>query len=219
MDPTDSQFSAYRRMWDYFNTVLFGGVLPAVILNFSRAANTLGFFAPLRWEQGATVAHEISLNPAYLKSRSPREVASTFVHEMVHCWQQEHGKPGRRGYHNRQWAQKMEELGLMPSSTAAPGGERTGDRVSHYIIEGGAFARAFDAMPRECLLPWTCEEQGTAGKKKPRSKVKFTCPGCEAAAWGKPGLLLRCGECDLPMEGEEGEGESDDAGQTALRAA
>lgn len=223
VDPTDSQFGAYRRMCDYFNSTLFGGVLRAVILNFSRAANTLGFFAPLRWEQGATVIHEISLNPAYLKSRSAREVASTLVHEMVHLWQQEHGKPGRRGYHNRQWAQKMEELGLMPSSTAAPGGERTGDRVSHYIIEGGAFARAFDAMPRECLLPWTCEEQGSARKKKPRSKVKVTCPGCDAAAWGKPGLLVRCGTCDLLMEGEDdgdaGEGEGDEAGQAALRAA
>jgi hypothetical protein len=116
----------------------------------------------------------------------------------------------------------MEELGLMPSSTAAPGGDRTGQRVSHYIIDGGAFARAFDAMPAECLLPWTCEELG-GGKKKPmRSKVKFTCPGCEANAWGKPGLLLRCGECDLPMaseEDDEGEGESDEAGQAALRAA
>lgn len=222
-DPTDSQFGAYRRMWDFFNLALFGGALRAVILNFSRHANTLGFFAPLRWERGSTVTHEISLNPAYLKSRSPREVASTLVHEMAHLWQQENGKPSRRGYHNKEWAEKMETLGLMPSSTAAPGGDRTGQRVSHYIIEGGAFARAFDAMPAECLLPWTCEELGGAGKKKPlRSKVKFTCPGCEANAWGKPGLLLRCGECNLPMaseeENDEGEGD-DDAGQSALRAA
>lgn len=40
----------------------------------------------------------------------------------------------------------MESLGLMPSATAAPRGKRTGDRMSHYIIEGGPFARAFAEM-------------------------------------------------------------------------
>jgi len=209
MDPTHAQFAAYRAMWDYFNVTLFAGALPPVILNFSRAANSLGFFAPLRWERGKETTHEISLNPSYLKRRSARDVASTLVHEMAHLSQYVHGKPGRRGYHNEQWARKMDELGLTPSSTGAPGGERVGYRMSHYIVEGGSFARAFDAMPREHLLPWTCwEPQGTdKGKPKPRpSKLKYTCPSCAANAWGKPGLLLRCGQCDQPMVAESKNG-------------
>jgi hypothetical protein len=202
--PTEAQFSAFRSMFDYFNVALFGGALPSVFLNFSRAANTLGFFAPLRWEREGETKHEISLNPAYLKLRDPRQVASTLVHEMVHHWQQEFGKPGRGGYHNAEWANKMEAVGLMPSTTAAPGGKRTGDKCSHYIIEGGAFARAYDAMPAEYLLPWVCGEANGAaavGKKKPRtpSKVKFTCPECEANAWGCPNLALICGVCEEPM--------------------
>ncbi len=48
-DPTNAQFAAYRAMWAYFNTVLFGGALGDVILNFSRLARSLGFFAPERW--------------------------------------------------------------------------------------------------------------------------------------------------------------------------
>jgi predicted SprT family Zn-dependent metalloprotease len=205
MDPTNSQFSAYRSMWDFFNEVLFGGSLKPVFLNFSRAANSLGFFAPKRWESETQTVHEISLNPAYLKIRSPRDVASTLVHEMAHLWQQENGKPGRRGYHNEEWARKMDELGLAPSSTGAPGGARVGYRMSHYIVEGGAFARAFDAMPREYLLPWTCwEPQGTGkGANKPRvSKLKYTCPACNANVWGKPALSLRCDDCDQPMVAE-----------------
>jgi hypothetical protein len=75
-------------------------------------------------------------------------------------------------------------------------------------------------MPREHLLPWTCwEPQGSGkGKAKPRvSKLKYTCPACAANAWGKPGLLLRCGECDEAMVSESGaDGE---AGQGALQAA
>jgi len=219
MDPTDDQFAAYRRMYDYFNRALFGGSLRPVILNFSRAANSLGFFAPERWERGTHTTHEISLNPAYLKARPARDVASTLVHEMAHLWQQEHGTPGRRGYHNEEWAQKMDELGLAPSSTAAPGGKRVGYKMSHYIVEGGAFARAFDAMPAECRLPWLCwEGEAGAGKKaKPRpvSKLKYTCPGCEANAWGKPGLFLRCGDCDVAMVAQGGE--DDSAGETAGR--
>ena len=155
-NPTDAQFAAFQNLWAFFNQALFLGVLQPVLLNFSRAANTFGFFAPLRWESNGETTHEISLNPAYLRHREPRAVVSTLVHEMVHAFQAQFGKPGRGGYHNQEWADKMEAIGLMPSSTAAPGGKRTGDRVSHYIIEGGPFARAFAAMPQEFLLPWLC---------------------------------------------------------------
>ncbi len=200
--PTSSQFTAFQRMFDYFNVAMFNGKLPAVILNFSRAANTLGFFAPDRWErEGENVVHEISLNPAYLKHRDQRAVVSTLVHEMAHHWQQEFGQPSRRGYHNEQWAAKMEEIGLMPSSTASPGGSRVGYKVSHYILEGGAFATAYAAMPQHYLLPWLCWEGQGARVKKPRqpSKVKFTCEACGCNAWGKPNLRLVCGDCDEQM--------------------
>jgi hypothetical protein len=146
-------------MFEYFNRELFENRLPACLLNFSRKARTFGFFAPQRWQGGAEeVRHEISLNPSTLRSRRPIDVASTLVHEMVHLWQQDFGQPSRRGYHNAEWAQRMDEVGLVPSSTAAPGGARVGQLVSHYIATGGRFERAFEAMPSEYLLPWSCEE-------------------------------------------------------------
>src|ERR1041384_2532029 len=113
----------------------------------------------------------------------------------------------------------MDELGLAPSSTGAPGGARVGYRMSHYIVEGGLFARAFDAMPPEYLLPWTRGGPRAEGNKpRPRaSKLKYTCPKCAANAWGKPGLLLRCGECDEPMACEEQDGAIDDGGHAALQ--
>jgi len=116
----------------------------------------------------------------------------------------------------------MDELGLTPSSTGAPGGDRVGYRMSHYIVEGGSFARTFDAMPREHILPWTCwEPQGTGkGKPKPRpSKLKYTCPSCAANAWGKPGLLLRCGQCDEPMMSEREDNGGEDPGRGTRQAA
>lgn len=206
-DPTNAQFNAYRAMWDYFNAVLFGGALGHVILNFSRSARSLGFFAPERWKDaGNKTTHEISLNPAYLTRETQKDSASTLVHEMAHLWRHEQGTPPRGGYHDRQWADKMEELGLMPSSTAAPGGARVGYKMSHYIVVGGAFERAFDAMPASCQLPWMCgiDEDAIGGKGKEKEakrkiKLKYSCPGCELNVWGRAGLHLRCDDCDVEL--------------------
>ena len=48
--PTKAQFTAYEQMFGFFNRRLFGGVLPACLLNFSRKEKTYGFFAPQRWQ-------------------------------------------------------------------------------------------------------------------------------------------------------------------------
>lgn len=207
--PTSEQFSAFQKQFDHFNRALFGNALPAVLLNFSRKANTYGFFAPDRWKNGdGTSTHEISLNPAYLAERAAEATSSTIVHEMVHLWQHEHGTPSRRGYHNEQWAAKMRDVGLMPSSTGKPGGDWVGYAVSHYIVEGGAFERAFQAMSKAYSFPWQSSEPTGAGRatRVARNKVKYTCPTCNANAWGKPELNLVCGDDQATFEahGEAG---------------
>jgi predicted SprT family Zn-dependent metalloprotease len=201
--PTREQFAAYEKMFSYFNAKLFHGELPACLLNFSRRTKTHGFFAPSRWERGREVRHEISLNPATLKSRKPSDVAGTLVHEMVHLWQQEFGRPSRAGYHNAEWAEKMEAVGLVPSDTAAPGGAKTGQKVSHYIEKAGAFALAFRAMPKEYVLPWACEEPEdplSRKQKLAKTKIKYTCPACGVNVWGKPELSISCDDCEEPFE-------------------
>lgn len=61
--PTQVQAKAYQAMFDHFNRVLFGGELSHVLLNFSRRANTLGFFAPKRWVAGEEDARRDQLEP------------------------------------------------------------------------------------------------------------------------------------------------------------
>lgn len=200
-------------MYDYFNRELYKGSLPPVILNFSRLARTYGFFAPERWNKGEARTHEISLNPSHLKTRPMRETASTLVHEMAHLWQHVHGTPSRRGYHNREWADKMIEIGLQPSDTGAPGGREVGQHMTHYIIDGGPFDRAFKSMPKQYLLPWQAIPEpedrrkppggpsgpsgGPAGgpSVSPKNKIKYSCPNEHGNVWGKPDLSLICGIC------------------------
>lgn len=196
LSPTTQQFTAYQQMYDYFNRELFGGSLPAVLLNFSRRSRTYGFFAPERWDSDRTKTHEISLNPVHLQDRPAREVASTLVHEMVHLWQHVHGEPSRTGYHNREWADKMLEVGLHPSDTGQPGGKETGQHMTHYIIDGGPFDQAFGRMPSDFLLPWRGVPEPTSGRGGgAKNKSKYSCPNGHGNVWGKPEMSILCGVC------------------------
>ena len=53
----------------------------------------------------------------------------------------------------------------------------------------------------EAATNFTATETANAGAlpiPKPPSKLKYTCPECQAKAWGKPGLKLVCGTCWYP---------------------
>lgn len=216
--PTPAQFGAYNGMFGYFNDRLFDGTLPPVLLNFSRLNRTYGFFAPERWAgKGQQRAHEISLNPQHLKTRTPEDVASTLVHEMVHLWQHENGNPGRTGYHNREWASKMLEVGLVPSDTGQPGGKQTGQHMTHYIDPKGAFARAWSSMPGELWLPWAGIPEGERRRvTRTPSKFAYECPKGHGKVWGKPGLELNCGICGKRYRSEALPG-GDHTNQAAAR--
>lgn len=189
--PTLEQFKSYNELFDYYNKTLFRGELPEIILNFSRKNRAEGFFAPDSWTGKKTI-HEISLNPD-TDNKEPKEVLSTLVHEMAHLWQQVFGQPSRTGYHNTQWAKKMEEVGLMPSDTGKVGGKKTGQRMCDYVIEKGMFDKAFKAMPKDLFLPFTAISKPkiiTAAKLK----TKYTCE-CDLNIWGKEGLNVVCTDC------------------------
>lgn len=221
--PTPVLIAAYQAAFDHFNRELFDGALDGVVLNFSRHAKALGFFAPERWGTRGAIegriddgrrTSEISLNPTYLATRPLVETYSTLVHEMVHALEHQEGRPARRGYHAKTWADNMEARGLMPSNTGAPGGARTGDRMTHWIIPGGRYEQAFATLPEAAKLPMTCVDTAESkAKKKARNKIKYTCPECQCNVWGKPGLKVACQECgsdDEPVtfEPEDNEQES-----------
>ena len=150
--PTEELYSNLDLAYEHFNRKLFAGQLPVCLITMQRKANTFGYFSAMRWAQfklitpnetvqsdTTTTTHEIALNPAYFAGRPIIEVFQTLVHEMVHLWQFEFGTPSIKTYHNKEWADKMESIGLMPSATGLPGGKRTGQNMADYPIKGGLF--------------------------------------------------------------------------------
>ena len=204
---TDALTTAYR----HFNATLFDGELPEAVLTLHHQKNSAGHFANDRWKLGSETIHEINLNPTVIKEHGEQYVLSTLVHEMAHQWQEVFGKPSRGGYHNRQWVKKMLEIGLKPKSLDSENG--TGQRVTHTIIEEGAFARAYNKLAARkgwSGIDWhrvddsnlsasgkrkgDPDGEGQGGKTKPKrkTKVKYSCGSCGNNAWGKSGMMIAC---------------------------
>jgi SprT-like family len=215
-NPTHRTYTSLDAAYDYFNRELFGGTLPPCLITMQRHKGAYGYFSGERFaslEDPEEVTDEIALNPATFATRTPRQILSTLVHEMAHTWQHHHGKPSRGGYHNSQWAAKMREVGLIPTGTGEPGGRETGQKMSHYIEEGGRFDKAcavYLAAGDAILYHDRAgdEDATKTRRKKAASKTKFTCPACEQNAWAKPDAHLTCTDCGEEMEPEEGEGEN-----------
>jgi hypothetical protein len=205
---TRAEYGAFQKAYDFFNRELFGGSLPDVLVTLQRHARAYGYFAPERFtgRTEQTAAHELALNPDGFIGRTDELILSTLAHEMAHVWQQSHGTPPRRSYHDREWAAKMKEIGLQPSTTGEPGGKETGQSVTHYIAPGGAYAAAFAKLKASGFqLHWESAPDGKQGRgraKKAASKTKFTCPECGQNAWAKADASLICGECYEDGEGD-----------------
>lgn len=207
--PTQETYDALNHAFSFFNERLFGSHLPDAILLLQRKRGTHGYFWGERFtnREGTERLDEIALNPETMGRTLP-EVLPTLVHEMTHLEQHHFGDPGKGGFHNAQWGKLMDQVGLTPTHTGEPGGKRTGRKMTHFIEPGGVFEQACETlMGQGFSLPWFTEaalgSAGATAKKKDLSKVKHTCPSCEAKAWAKLGASLICGDCHEPMEGEE----------------
>lgn len=267
---TNDAYNELLAAYDYYNEHLFGGELPGCLLTLQRNKRFFGFFSNKRFVNGTGgYVDEIALNPSVFAVRPVEAVLSTLVHECVHQWQAHFGKAGRRGYHNAEWADKMESIGLIPSSTGRPGGKRIGEQMTHYInpegpffsktrelLEGGFRLSWYDRFPTAMDLPIYVGSEAeedllsalppaedtpdnprtvlgaddgltdnlaglngktalseppvragiqvskpdlTAVRNSKTTRLKFICPGCQDAAWGKPSLQLVCGKCQQPF--------------------
>ena len=205
---TTNEYKFLSDAFKFFNKKLFKGELPDCLITLQRKPRTRGYFSHERMNErdGSGKFSEIALNPDSFEGRTDMEVLSTLVHEQVHMWEYfvTDGKPSRRGYHNKMWSKKMVEIGLMPSSTGEPGGKTTGQKMTHYIIDGGKFevhCGAFLADGKKLTMEST--QVSKIAKERKKTRWKFTCPKCQQNAWGKKHAKLMCGKCEEHMVNED----------------
>jgi len=212
MHSPNSEYHNLDRAFSHFNDALFGGILPGALLTLHDHPRAKGYFRRKAFAHRAEAeayTDEICLCPGTHAGRSDHDILSTLVHEMCHLHQFHFGTPPRRCYHDREWADKMIEIGLMPSDTGLPGGKQTGQSMTHYVIEGGAF----DLACRELLatgwrLQWEQPARqvasaggakGAGGESPKATRRKFACPQCGLTAQAKPTAKLVCGACLVEM--------------------
>lgn len=139
--PTIETYPELQRAFNYFNEQLFDNKLSSPLFILESNVRFAGHFTKDKFTSadGKRKTHQIALNPARFHKASVKENLSTLVREMCHQYQVEHGQESRRFYHDKQWADYMQERGLIPSDTGLPGGKRTGQTMKHYIEVGGRF--------------------------------------------------------------------------------
>ncbi|MEX0957580.1 MAG: SprT-like domain-containing protein [Rhizobiaceae bacterium] len=219
--PTAEAYGEWQGALDFFNERLFGGELPNVMLTFTRRPRVLGYFCAGAFrDEGGIVAHEIAMNPVWFAAQGTAGCYQTLAHEMCHLWRHLYGDRNRKGglgapgYHDSKWADRMEQIGLMPSVTGQPGGKRTGYRVSDYVIEGGPF----DIVCRELLIAgksitWR-DSRGVDLRLNPNdptsgagantstaknTRTRFVCGCCDVKAYARASARLACVDCDQPL--------------------
>ncbi|MEM7133415.1 MAG: SprT-like domain-containing protein [Chloroflexota bacterium] len=216
MATTTKEYSAFDYAYSWYNQTLFDSTLPNCLITLQRHRLAYGYYWPNRFQhrqQHEQTTDEIALNPDAFVGHPDKEILCTLVHEMAHLWQQHFGKPGKRGYHNMEWASKMELIGLMPSDTGLPGGKRTGYAMSDYAIPGGPFEIVTEKLlATGFVVNWQSNERqlraigseaqtttATPTMPKSRNKTKYSCHNCGLNAWAKPKARLICGDCQRIM--------------------
>lgn len=203
---TSPTYAALDEAYRFFNERLWGGKLPTCAITMQRKKGAYGYFhaEQIGLKADDASADEIALNPDTFRGRELRDVLGTLAHEMAHLWQHHNGKPSRNAYHNREWGTEMKRIGLHPTATGEIGGKETGQKVTHVIVDGGAFDVAcadFLKTHGPEALNWYSKGRisGSAAAKR-ASKTKYTCPECKQNAWAKPESRLICGDCECEME-------------------
>ena len=179
LSSTEDAYRGFYLAFEWFNAMLFDNKLPDAMITMQRSKRSRGYFSGERFghRRGTEVVDEIALNGGAPSSiAATRTSSQPWRYEMTHEWQHDFGKPGRRGYHNKEWAAKMRKVGLMPSHTGEPGGQMrnrsptTSSKVDLTIQTGRPQASGF-------TLDYQDRQEDTAcGRKLTKLKVCYACP-------------------------------------------
>src|ERR1041385_4584505 len=75
--------------------------IPVPCLLIKRLPRRYGHFH--RGRNGFGLKDEIGIDEDHIRNSPFWRVCGTLLHELLHSWQEHHGRPGRRNYHNKQF--------------------------------------------------------------------------------------------------------------------
>jgi hypothetical protein len=135
-----------------------------------------------RGHNGFGLEGEIAINRRHLNKRDFWDVLGTLLHELLHAWQECHGKPAKGQYHNKQYRRKASEFGLVVDG-----------RGYQRVEPEGAFARLLQAygvnvptLPAPSPEPvalcglklWVCRCDPPFRMRVARADFRATCNYC-----------------------------------------
>ena len=138
---------------------------------------------------------EIAIDERHIQENAdPKDwydVMGTLLHEMLHVWQQAHGKPGKGNYHNKEFRDKALECGLLVDASG----------VQSYVAGGRFFQllskKGIDVPNVSEAVPQKQKPEGTGSKLK---LWKCRCP--ENIRVGKKSLRILCLQCNSEFKPE-----------------
>ncbi len=144
---TRSLYEALEKAFDHFNQTLFDGKLPRCLITLRSNRGYAGSLSKERWlHPNGTKTHELSINPLFINDQCLIKLFEVIVHEQAHLFHVLNGTSCRYGYHDKNWAETMESLGLVPSHNGEVGGKKTGQKMSQYVLKGGTFYEASKSL-------------------------------------------------------------------------
>ena len=192
--PTQATYGGLDRRLSAFQPQLFGGSLPPCLITMQRHKGAYGYFSGDRFASVGDpkdITDEIALNPAHFASRTPTAIRYR-PSPMKWCISGSIISASRRGngYHNKEWAAKMREIGLIPTDTGQPGGKETGQKVTHMIERGGTFRESLHRVPgqasRRCYTR-TGQERGNDPQEESGQQNQVHLPGLSGQRLGEAG--------------------------------
>jgi len=101
-----------RRLLPIPTSGCLDGRLPACLITVRPHRGAYGYFSDKRFgsRDGNQIHDEIALNIRHFQQRSPRDILSTMVYEMVALEQFHFGEPSRSGYATRNWPRHFSKI-------------------------------------------------------------------------------------------------------------
>jgi len=156
--------------------------IPQPCLAVDRLRRAYGHFRHGR--NGFGLRDEIAIDRGHLE-RSPRwRVLGTLFHELLHSWQEHHGKSGKRNYHNVQFRKQARSFGLVIDQRG----------FTEYDLSVVTPFRGF--LEKHGIEVPAVEPPPPLIVAKPRSKLKlYECPCGVKVRVGRSRFDAKCLDC------------------------